>query len=149
MCRLTWVVSPATGFDLQPQTRTRPTSTAYASLTPMSRVRCRCCWGATYCCRSGLGPGLPGPQVLLLCRGETVDVHTHRLELESCDLGVDGAGNVVDPSLQRGGIGHDPLRGQGLVGEAHVHDGGGMTFGRAQVDEATLGDDQDTLTPHQ
>src|SRR6202035_317698 len=109
--------------------------TAYASLPEMSRVRRSCCWDvgfglaggprerrcpsarwALLARRPGLpgesGAGLPGPQVLLLGRGEPVDGDAHGVELEASDLGVDGARDVVDAILECRRVGHDPLRRQ-------------------------------------
>src|SRR5207253_1129301 len=70
-----------------------------------------------------------------------VYLHAHGLELQAGDLGVDVLGHVVDAVLEPGGVAHHPLGHQGLVGEAHVHDRGGVTFGRPQVHQPPLGHD--------
>src|SRR5579863_2925704 len=126
MSCLTWVVSPATGFDLQPQTRTRSTKHSVRRAAPnVSGARfALLAWQielwpewetrptrgsprARRVARRGLeerrrvvdlsstrlGPGLPGSQILLLGRRQAVDGHTHGVELEARDLGVDGAGH--------------------------------------------------------
>src|SRR5262245_51090830 len=47
-----------------------------------------------------LGAFLPGGQVLLLLRGEAVDLDAHGLELEPSDLAVDLEGDPVDLLLE-------------------------------------------------
>src|SRR3546814_16623720 len=56
------------------------------------------------------------------------------LQLEPGELGVDRLGDDVDPRLQLVVVSGHVLRGQGLVGKAHVHDRRRGALGRAEVD---------------
>src|SRR5262249_6552017 len=79
------------------------------------------------------GPHLPARQVLGLLGGEAIDRDPHGLELEGGDEFVDFLGDLVHLVLQLTLVLHRPLGGQGLGGEAHVHDAGGVTVRGGQV----------------
>ena len=80
---------------------------------------------------------------MLLGIGELVDVDAHGLQLEGrhplFDLGID----VVDAGLEWAGLLHQPLGYQGLGGEAHVHDAGGVPFGGGEVNQTAAGQEED------
>ena len=65
----------------------------------------------------------------------------HRLELQRGDPLVDGLGDVVDLVLELALLRERPLGGQGLGGEAHVHDAGRVAVGGGQVDQPALAED--------
>ncbi len=92
---------------------------------------------------SGLRALVPGRQVPRLLLGEAVDLDAHALELEAGDLAIDLLGHDVDAGLELVGVRDDVLGRQGLVREAHVHDGGGMPLGGREVDEPALADQVD------
>src|SRR5262245_44166005 len=91
--------------------------------------------------RASSGPVLPGRDVLGLLRRHVVELDAERLELQPGNLGVDRRRHAVDLVLELGVVLHDVLGGKRLVREAHVHDGGGMALGRAEVHEAALRDE--------
>src|SRR2546422_301544 len=83
----------------------------------------------------------PGRQVRALLGRQLVDLYAHRRELEAGDLAVDLAWHAVHLLCQAPTVFDHVLGGQGLVREAHVHDGRGMPLGGGQVDEAALAED--------
>src|SRR4029453_15519039 len=92
----------------------------------------------------GSGPLLPRAQVVLLLGGERVDLDPHRLELQFGDLLVDLGRHGVHAGIQRPAALDDPLDGQDLVRERHVHDGRRMPLGRGEVHEAPLAQQMQT-----
>src|SRR5438445_11672330 len=80
----------------------------------------------------------PGRQVRALLGRQLVDLYAHRRELEAGDLAVDLAWHAVHLLCQAPTVFDHVLDGQGVVREAHVHDGRGMPVGGGQVDEASL-----------
>ena len=93
-----------------------------------------------------LRPHLPGVEVPLLLGGQRIDPDSHACELEDCDPLVDLDGHPVNLVLERRGMLHHVLGAEGLIGEAHIHDAGGMPFGRSQVDEPSFSKDIDPLS---
>ena len=82
-------------------------------------------------------------EVFDLLFGEGVDVDAHGLELEFGDPGVDFGGDVVDLGLEGLLVLEGPFGGEGLDGEGHVHDGGGVAVGGGEVNEAAFAEDHD------
>ena len=70
--------------------------------------------------------------------GERIDLDAHGFELEAGDLAVDLTGDGVDLLLELVGVLGHVFGGERLIGEGHVHDGGGVTFGRGQIDQAAF-----------
>src|SRR3990172_1917774 len=77
-----------------------------------------------------LGSSLPARQITSLLVGERL------APAAASGEGVKGGGERAAPPPQ-------PLGGQGLVGEGHVHHFGGMAFGGSEVDQPPLGDHMD------
>src|SRR5688572_23777013 len=63
----------------------------------------------------------PGGEVGFLLARERIDLDAHRGELEAGDLEVDVPRDHVHLPFQRGALLDHVLRGERLVGEAHVH----------------------------
>ena len=78
--------------------------------------------------------------------GERVEHDAEGRELEPRHLHVDLLGDVVHALGQLGVLAAQPLRGERLVGEAHVHDRGRVALGGAEVDEPALGQDVQPAT---
>ena len=81
----------------------------------------------------------------VLLVGHRVDLDAEGRQLEAGDLAVDVLGDDVDLRFELGMVLGHVLGRERLVGEAHVHHRRRVTFGGAQVDEATLGDDVEPL----
>ncbi len=79
---------------------------------------------------------IKGGQVFNLFRGQGVDFHPHGGQFQTGDFLVDGRRHRINLLFQAGVMLHDIFRGQGLVGEAHVHHGGGVAFRRGQVHQS-------------
>ena len=75
---------------------------------------------------------------MLLLEGQAVDRDLHRLEFSARDLRIDLGRNFVDAPLKHPAGAGQGLDAQGLIGEGHVHDTGGMALGRGKVDEPAL-----------
>jgi hypothetical protein len=82
-------------------------------------------------------------EVLGLDRGELGELHVELSQVSTSDLLVEGLGEHVD--AQRVGLRLSPESdlGQGLVGERTRHDKGRVTGGATQVDQTTLGEEDD------
>src|SRR5262245_40920560 len=91
------------------------------------------------------GPLIPGGEVALLLGGEGVDPHTHRRQLEPRDVPVELRRNAVHVLPERRRLAHYVFRGEGLVGERHVHDARGMSLRRRQVHQPPFGQHEDAL----
>src|SRR5690242_1931460 len=76
----------------------------------------------------------PGCQVVLLLRRELIDQDSHGFQLELGDLTVNGLGHSINLPLELGSMFDEIFGGKRLIGEAHVHDSGGMAFGGAEID---------------
>src|SRR5882762_4778731 len=86
---------------------------------------------------------VPGSQVVFLLRRELVEAVAHGIELEARDFLVQVLGNDVHLRLQMLVVRAEVLGREGLVGETHVHHGGGMAFGGGKVDETSFGEQVD------
>ncbi len=82
-------------------------------------------------------------EVFDLFFGEGVDADAHGLEFEFGDPGVDFGGDVVNFGFEGRFVFDGPFGGEGLDGEGHVHDGGGVAVGGGEVDEAAFAEDHD------
>src|ERR1700746_2278760 len=90
-----------------------------------------------------LGAFIPGSEVVFLLRRELVEAVAHGVELEARNFLVQVLGNDVNLRLEVLVIGAQIFCGKRLVGEAHVHYGGGVTFGSGKIDETALGEEID------
>src|SRR5260370_41267589 len=79
---------------------------------------------------------LPGSEVVFLLRRELVQSVTHRIKLEASDFLVQVLRYDIHLRLKVLVVRAQIFGGKGLVGEAHVHYGSGMSFGGRKVDEA-------------
>src|SRR5437867_1826192 len=100
-------------------------------------------WSGIRLKRPSLGPLRPTLQVPLLLLREAVDGYTHGGELQPGNLSIDFHRHWMDPSGEAVPFLHQVLHRQGLVGEAHIHHHGRVTFRRRQVDEAPLPQEMD------
>ena len=80
---------------------------------------------------------------MLLLGGELVELVAHAVELEARDFLVEIFGHDVDLRLQLLVILQQVFGGESLIGEAHIHDGGRMSFGGSQIDEAAFAEEID------
>src|SRR5579863_6078433 len=94
------------------------------------------------------GPHVPRREISLLLRREGVHADAHRRKLEPRDLAVDRFGHPVHARRERLRVLHEEFGAQRLVGEAHVHYRRRMSFGRREVDEPALTQDEHTLSTH-
>src|ERR1700684_3141075 len=85
-----------------------------------------------------LGAFAPAGHVLHLLGCRRVDRDPERGELELRDLFVDVVRNRVDLLLERLVVLRKVRRRHRLVGERHVHHGGGVAFAGREVDETAL-----------
>src|SRR6266851_2211667 len=85
----------------------------------------------------------PARQILFLLRAQPVDLDSHRLQLQLGNSLVEFVWHAVDLFLQRLEILDHVLDRQRLVGEAHVHDRRGMSFGGGQIDEPSFAEKVD------
>src|ERR1700722_13764268 len=90
-----------------------------------------------------LGALLPAGEILLLRGRQRIDLHAHRGQLELGDRLVDLLRHRVDLLLELLVVLRHVLRGEGLVGEAHVHDARGVTLGGGQVHETPFRQNDD------
>src|SRR5581483_4850383 len=82
-----------------------------------------------------LGSFAPRRHVLHLLRRRRVDRNAERGELELRDFLVDVLGDRVDLLLERLVVLREVRGRHRLVGERHVHHGGGVAFAGGEVDE--------------
>ncbi len=73
---------------------------------------------------------------MFLLGGELVEPVAHGFELEARDFLVQVLGNDIHLRLEVFVVGAQIFGGKRLVGEAHVHDRSGMSFGSGKIDEA-------------
>src|SRR4051794_7403718 len=76
----------------------------------------------------GVLPAPPAPRIRLLALRRDVDLDPQRLELEARHLAVDRVGHGMHPRAELAHPADEVLDGERLVGEGHVHDGGGMAL---------------------
>jgi len=93
----------------------------------------------------GLGSFGAGGEVGCLYGGEGVDFQSHAFEFEVGDFLFDGLWYVVDFGGEFSFLFDDELSDEGLGGEAHVHNGGGVSFGSGEVDESSFGEEEDAF----
>src|SRR5207249_3773889 len=67
----------------------------------------------------------------------------HRRQLQARDLGVQLARNAVHVLRERLRLLDHVLGGERLIGKRHVHHARGVAFRRGQVDQASVGEDED------
>src|SRR5580692_9410053 len=83
-------------------------------------------------------PLLPRGQVVLLLGGELVELVAHAVKLKASDFLVEILGHDVDLRLQLLIILQQVFGGKSLIGKAHIHNGGRVSFGGSQIDKATF-----------
>src|ERR1700676_525309 len=91
--------------------------------------------------RKTLRAFLPGGEVVLLLGRELVEFVTHGFEFEARDFAVEMLGNDVDLRLHALVILEQILSRKRLIGEAHIHHGGGMAFGGGEIHEAPFAEE--------
>jgi len=101
--------------------------------------------GRLICFEGGSGAFAVAGEVGDLFGCEFVDFESHALEFEFGDVLFDGIGDIVDGEGEFSFFLDDKFAGEGLGGEGHVHDGGGVSFGCGEVDESALGEDVDAF----
>src|SRR5579871_885153 len=89
------------------------------------------------------GTRFPGRQVLLLFWRQGVDLDAHADQLEPGNLLVDVVWNGVYLWLKRCRVFEHIFRAKRLIGKAHIHHAGWMSFGCAQVHQAAIGEQID------
>src|SRR2546422_6059661 len=106
-----------------------PTLSECCALAKISRLTSRE-W------RQELCAFVPGSEVAFLLGGELVEPMAHRIEFEARDFLVQVLRNDVDLRLEVLVVRTQIFGGKRLVGEAHVHYGGGVPLGGGKIDEA-------------
>ena len=96
------------------------------------------------CLCPGLGAGLPAIHVFgHLFAEQFVDFDAHRFEFEGGNFLVHFGGQGQHAIFQFAFVFDEVFQSEGLVGEAHIHNRGGMAFGAGKIDETSFGQDID------
>src|ERR1051326_953333 len=85
----------------------------------------------------------PASQIFFLLGREAVDLDAHGFELQFGNALVEFVGNFVDRLLELLTVFDHVFDRERLVGEAHVHDAGGVAFSGGQVDQAAVAEEVD------
>src|SRR5207302_779083 len=117
---------------------TRSPSRSCRITTGVLVVRSSPRWATRTSMTPSLGAKVPRGQVFPLFRGQRVDPHPHRLQLQAGDLAIQFPWNPVHVPAEPRPLLHHVLRRQRLVRERHVHHARRVPLRRRQVHESPV-----------
>src|SRR2546422_2299962 len=119
---------------------TRSPSRSCRITTGVLVVRSSPRWATRTSMTPSLGAKVPRGQVFPLFRGQRVDPHPHRLQLQAGDLAIQFPWNAVYVPAEPCPLLHHVLRRQSLVRERHVHHARRVPLRRREVHQPSVGE---------